>query len=112
MLDVACGTGLIARLAAEQVGPTGSVVGVDVAPDMIEVARSVPTPDGADVEWRVGDAASLPLEPGAFDAALCQMGIMFMEDQPKAMAEMRRVLVHGGRVVVSAPRARSSRRSS
>jgi ubiquinone/menaquinone biosynthesis C-methylase UbiE len=105
VLDVACGTGLIARLAAEQVGPTGSVVGVDVAPDMIEVARSVPTRDGAHVDWRVGDACSLALEPEAFDAVLCQMGIMFMEDQPKATAEMRRVLVHGGRVVISAPGA-------
>src|SRR6185503_5283148 len=82
VLDVACGTGLIARLAAEQVGPTGSVVGVDVAPDMIEVARSVPTRDGAHVDWRVGDSCSLALEPEAFDAVLCQMGIMFMEDQP------------------------------
>jgi ubiquinone/menaquinone biosynthesis C-methylase UbiE len=105
VLDVACGTGLIARLAAEQVGSTGSVVGVDVAPDMIEVARSVPTPAEPHIDWRVGDACSLALEADAFDVVLCQMGIMFMEDQPAATAEMRRVLASGGRVVISTPGA-------
>ncbi len=105
VLDVACGTGLIARLVAGQVGSTGSVVGIDLVPDMIDVARSVPTPEGTHVDWRVGDACSLPLEPDAFDAVLCQMGLMFMEDQPAATAEMRRVLVSGGRVAVSTPGA-------
>ena len=101
--DVACGTGVVARLAAAQVGPTGSVVGVDLAPDMIEVARSVPTSAGPAIDWQVGDAEELPLDDASCDVVLCQMGLMFMADQPAAVAEMRRVLVPGGRVVVSTP---------
>lgn len=103
VLDVACGTGLVTRLAAEAVGPTGSVTGVDVSPDMIAVARTVELPAGVTVDWHVGDATSLDFEDGAFDVVLCQMGLMFMEDRPAAVSEMRRVLAPGGRLVVNTP---------
>lgn len=103
VLDVACGTGLIARLAAEQVGPTGSVTGIDVAPDMIDVARGVPSPSGAHIEWHVGDATSLEFPDDSYDVVLCQMGLMFIEDRRAALAEMRRVLAPGGRLVVNTP---------
>lgn len=103
VLDIACGTGVIARLAAAQVGATGSVNAIDVSPDMIDVARSIPTLAGADIEWHVGDAAALPVPDDSSDAALCQMGLMFIEDRPAAMAEMRRAVVADGRVVVSTP---------
>ena len=103
VLDVACGTGVIARLAAEQVGPTGSVTGLDLAPDMIDVAKSTPAPPSPHIEWHVSDAASLPLPDASRDVVLCQMGLMFMEDRPAALAEMRRVLAPGGRVVVNTP---------
>jgi ubiquinone/menaquinone biosynthesis C-methylase UbiE len=103
VLDVACGTGVIARRAAEQVGPTGSVTGVDLSPDMIDVAKGVEAPDGAHVEWHVGDAAALPLPDATYDVVLCQMGLMFVEDRPAALTEMRRVLGSGGRAVVSTP---------
>jgi ubiquinone/menaquinone biosynthesis C-methylase UbiE len=103
VLDIACGTGVIARLAAEQVGPGGSVTGVDIAPDMIDVAKSTPAPAGPHIDWHVSDAASLPLPDNSYDVALCQMGLMFMEDRPAALAEMHRVLVAGGRVVVNTP---------
>ncbi len=102
VLDVACGTGVITRAAAEQVGPTGSVTGVDLAPDMIEVATETPAA-GAPIEWHRADAAALPLPDGSYDVALCQMGLMFMEDRPAALAEMRRVLIAGGRIVVNTP---------
>ena len=105
VLDVACGTGVIARLAAEQVGPTGSVTGIDVAPDMIEVARATPAPTGPPIEWRVGDATSLPFADESYDAVLCQMGLMFIPDRLAAVREMRRVLKPGGRIVVSTPGA-------
>jgi len=103
VLDVACGTGLIARLVAQQVGPTGSVTGVDIAPDMIDVARTIPSPADLDVEWQVGDATSLDLTDHSYDVVLCQMGLMFMADRPAALAEMRRVLAPGGRLVISTP---------
>jgi SAM-dependent methyltransferase len=105
VLDVACGTGVVARLAAAQVGPTGAVTGVDVAPDMIDVARAAPVPDGPPVDWHVGDATSLPLPDAAYDVVLCQMGLMFMEDRAAALTEMRRVLAPGGRLVVNTPGA-------
>ncbi|MGE3289539.1 MAG: class I SAM-dependent methyltransferase [Pseudonocardia sp.] len=100
VLDVACGTGVIARLAAERVGPSGTVTGLDLSPEMIDHARGVSPPT---VEWHVGDAESLPFADGAFDVVLCQMGLMFMQDRPAAVAEMRRVTAAGGRVVVNTP---------
>jgi ubiquinone/menaquinone biosynthesis C-methylase UbiE len=103
VLDVACGTGVIARHAAEQVGPAGTVTAIDLSPDMIEVARTVPAPAMPKVEWHVGDAASLPFPDGAYDVVLCQMGLMFMEDRAAAIREMQRMLATGGRVVVSTP---------
>lgn len=104
VLDVACGTGVIARLAAEQVGPTGSVAAVDVAADMVELGRSTPTPAGAQIEWHEGDATDLPFPDESFDVVTCQMGLMFM-DRPAALTEMRRVLVPGGRVIANTPGA-------
>lgn len=101
--DLACGTGLIARLAAEQVGPTGRVTGVDVAPDMIEVAAAQPAPAGATIDWRQSPAESLDLADDSCDVVLCQMGLMFFDDKPAALAHTRRVLAPGGRLVVNTP---------
>ena len=103
VLDVACGTGLIARLAAAIVGPEGSVTGVDLAPDMVEVARTIDAGGGAPIEWREGDAAALPFADESFDVVLCQMGIMFMDDVETALTEMMRVLSPGGRIVLNTP---------
>ena len=71
MLDVACGTGVISRLAAERVGTTGSVTGIDISGDMIEVAKTVPAPEGAKIDLRVADAASLPV--GMPPSMLCSV---------------------------------------
>lgn len=98
VLDVACGTGIVARLAKESTGPAGRVVGIDVNPAMIDVARS----RAPDIEWRVGDAASLPVtENGGFSVVLCQQGLQFFPDHMAALAEMRRTLAPGGRLAVS-----------
>ena len=102
VLDVACGTGVIARLAAAAVGADGAVAGVDVAPEMLEVAESVERA-GSPIEWRQADAASLPYPDESFDVVTCQMGLMFMEDRVAALSEMRRVTKSGGRVVVNTP---------
>jgi ubiquinone/menaquinone biosynthesis C-methylase UbiE len=97
VLDVACGTGVVAREAQARVGPAGSVVGLDVNDGMLAVARRVaPT-----VEWRQGRAEALPFEDGAFDAALCQYGLMFFEDRVRALEEMARVTRPGGRTVAA-----------
>jgi ubiquinone/menaquinone biosynthesis C-methylase UbiE len=106
VLDVACGTGVIARLVAERVGAAGSVTGIDIAPEMIEVAHSVPAPlGGPHIDWQVADAASLPLPDDSVDLVVCQMGLMFIEDKAAALAEMRRVLTPGGRLAISTPGA-------
>lgn len=102
VVDVACGTGAVARAAARQVGAAGAVTGVDLAPDMLEVARSQPT-EGAAIDYRLADAAALPVDDGSCDVALCQMGLMLMAERAEAVGELHRALAPGGRVVVSTP---------
>ncbi|MGH3936790.1 MAG: methyltransferase domain-containing protein [Pseudonocardiaceae bacterium] len=103
VLDVACGTGVLTRLAAQRVGTAGRVVGVDLTPSMLDVARSIPAPPGASIEWREANAEALPLPDESFDLVLCQLGIMFVADRPAAVREMRRVLSSGGRVAINVP---------
>lgn len=99
VLDVACGTGFVARLAADLVGVEGQVVGIDLNASMIEAARTASDVEGhRRVEWRVGDATALPFEAAAFDVVLCQQGVQFFPDRVTALKEMRRVLRPGGRL--------------
>lgn len=100
VLDVACGTGVVARTAAEQVGERGAVFAADLNPGMIAVARSLPAPPRATIEWREADASALPFADQTFDAVLCQLGLQFFAERSTAMLEMHRVLRPGGRVVV------------
>jgi ubiquinone/menaquinone biosynthesis C-methylase UbiE len=102
VLDVACGTGVVARLAAERVGPSGTVAAVDLNPAMLSVARSIPS-TGAVIRWYESSAESVPLPDDAFDVVFCQLGLQFVADKGAALEEMRRVLVPGGRVFVSTP---------
>src|SRR5262249_50062060 len=101
VLGGACGPGLGGRHAAQRVGPAGQVVGVDLNPGMIAVARSLPAPTGAPVEWLEGSALDLQLPDAGFDAVLCQQGLQFFPDKLVALREMRRVLDHGGRLALS-----------
>ncbi|MCA1644703.1 MAG: class I SAM-dependent methyltransferase [Chloroflexi bacterium] len=98
-LDVACGTGVVARVAAERVGSTGSVAALDINPGMLAVARSLPAATGASIEWHEGSALALPFADATFDVALCQLGLQFLPDRDAALREMRRVLVPDGRLV-------------
>ena len=98
LLDVACGTGIVARLAKERLGDDGVIVGVDLSPAMLAVARRV----GAGIEWREGDAAALPLRDGErFDVVVCQQGMQFFSDREAAARQMRRALAERGRLAVS-----------
>jgi ubiquinone/menaquinone biosynthesis C-methylase UbiE len=98
VLDIACGTGIVARLAKSRVGATGNVVGIDLNPAMLTVARRV----APDIDWRAGDAGALPLHDGeSFDLVLCQQGLQFFPDKPAAARQMRRALAPGGRLAVS-----------
>lgn len=96
--DVACGTGIVARTAADVVGPAGRVVGIDLNPAMLDVARRV-TPA---VQWRQGDVADLPLTDDEVDLALCQMSFMFFPDRQRAVQEMVRVARRGIAILVPA----------
>ena len=102
VLDVACGTGLGARLAAEAVGSGGKVAGVDVNPGMLAVARSV-TPADVLIEWYESSAEDMPLADEAFDVIVCLISFQFMSDKLAALGEMRRVLAPGGRLLLNVP---------
>jgi ubiquinone/menaquinone biosynthesis C-methylase UbiE len=97
VLDVACGTGVVARLAAERVGTAGSVEAIDVNAGMLAVARSLP---GA-VQWHHGSALALPFADAGFDVVFCQLGLQFLPDRSLALREMRRVLAPGGRLALN-----------
>ena len=97
VLDVACGTGVLAREAATHVGDGGLVAGLDAAPGMLAVAEKL----APKIEWRVGLAESLPYATESFDAVVSQFGLMFFRDRTAAIREMLRVLTPGGRMAVA-----------
>jgi ubiquinone/menaquinone biosynthesis C-methylase UbiE len=99
VLDVACGTGVVARLAAERMA-RGRVVGLDLNSGMLAVARSVPR-SGLPIEWIEGSVLTLPFDDGSFDLVVCQLGLQFFPDRPLALREMRRVLGDTGRIALS-----------
>jgi ubiquinone/menaquinone biosynthesis C-methylase UbiE len=98
LLDLACGTGIVGRVARERVGPAGSVVGVDLNPQMLAAARRI---DPA-INWRQGDAGALPLEDGErFTVVACQQGFQFFAHPAAAARQIHRALVPGGRLGIS-----------
>ncbi len=99
-LDVACGTGFVARQAIERVRPSGTVTGVDVNGSMLSIARAK-NADGDGVRWLQCDVAELPFASESFDVAVCQQGLQFFPRPTNALEEVRRVLVPGGRLGVS-----------
>jgi ubiquinone/menaquinone biosynthesis C-methylase UbiE len=101
VLDVACGTGIGARLAARRTGPEGRVVGLDADPGMIEVAHSFASDAAAAVELYCASAVAMPFDDATFDLCLCLQGLQFFPDPVSGFAEIRRVLKPGGRLVAS-----------
>jgi SAM-dependent methyltransferase len=103
ILDVACGTGALTRCAARTIGQQGQVVGLDISPDMLSVARGIPA-DGsntATIEWREGDVGAIPFAENTFDVVFCAFGLMFFPDRAAALNEMRRVLKPKGRMALA-----------
>jgi SAM-dependent methyltransferase len=97
VLDVACGTGVLAREAASRIGASDAVVGLDMGPGMLAVAsRHNPY-----IVWREGSAEALPFPTASFDAVVSQFGLMFFADRHQAIREMLRVLKPEGRLAVA-----------
>jgi ubiquinone/menaquinone biosynthesis C-methylase UbiE len=102
VLDVASGTGVVARLAAARAGSSGRVVASDVSGAMLAHAASVPASAGsAPIEYLEASVTELPLDDGSFDVVLCQQGMPFFTDRPRAAAEMLRMLRPGGMIGLS-----------
>lgn len=96
-LDVACGTGILARELISRTGSSGRVAGIDPSPGMVAVAKHL----APAVEWREGVAESLPFPDQSFDAVVSQFGLMFFTDRRQALREMLRVLAPGGHLAVA-----------
>lgn len=102
LVDVGCGTGVDVLALADQVGPTGRVVGIDTSDELI--AQALQRGDGNPiVRFEVGDAADLPLEDGAFDGARAERVLQHVADPAAAVAELLRATVPGGRIVLAEP---------
>ena len=97
VLDIACGTGVLARHALADIGANGQVVGLDPAPGMIATAEELE----AGIDWRLGSAEALAFEDKSFDRVLSQFGMMFFQDRDKAADEMFRVLKPNGKLVIA-----------
>lgn len=101
VLDVACGTGIVARKAKERTGPLARVVGADLNEGMIRTAQSLTDPIARSCEWVVAPAENMPFKKGEFTKIFCQQGLQFFPDQIAALAEMRRVLADDGQIFIT-----------
>lgn len=96
VVDIGCGSGTTSFTLAQQVGPSGHVLGVDISEQLVEIARAA-IPDGAPIEFRCADAATAALPHGQFDLLFSRFGVMFFDDPVAAFAHMRSALKPGGR---------------
>ena len=98
VLDAACGTGIVSRVAVQQHGDLGHVIGVDLNAGMLDVARANTPATRVPIEWRQADVCALPFPDARFEVVLCQQGLQFVPDPLVALRDIRRVLVPGGRL--------------
>ena len=97
VLELACGTGVVTRALAQTLGPELAITATDLNQAMLDRAAGIGT--SRPIHWRQADALELPFPDDSFDAVLCQFGVMFFPDKPRAFAEAHRVLRPGGRLV-------------
>lgn len=102
VLDLGCGTGIVARVLRERLGGAARISGLDSSPLMIEKARSL----APEIDWHEGNATALSFADRSFDLVLCQEMLQFVPDRMAALREVRRVLTSGGRFIVSTWRPR------
>lgn len=102
VLDLGCGTGIVARSLRARLGGGASITGLDANADMIAIARAV----APELDWREGNAVALPFEDASFELVTCQQMLQFVPDPAAALREIRRVLAPGGRLVAATWRAR------
>ncbi|MDR3436773.1 methyltransferase domain-containing protein [Telmatospirillum sp.] len=102
VLDVACGTGVVAREALKAAGAGIDVTGVDMDEGMLRAAERFAARDGLGaIDWRRGEATRIPADPATYDIVFCQQGLQFFPDRPAALREMARVMRPGGRLALS-----------
>ncbi len=94
VLDLACGTGLVAGYAAKRAGSEGEVIGYDPTPDLLEAARAKRFA-GAPIKWIDGSGEDMPFDDRTFDVVLCHQGLQYLTDREKTFAEVRRVMKSG-----------------
>jgi SAM-dependent methyltransferase len=100
VLDVACGTGIVARLAAQREDNAAKIVGIDLNPQMLEIARQSSSDVTMPIQWLEGSATDIQLPEATFDVVFCQASLMYFAE-PQATQEMHRMLVPGGRLAVN-----------
>lgn len=105
VLDIGCGTGIVARTVAPRIGEGGQVTGLDLNDDMLAVARAASATLRPTIAWQQGDAAALPFADGSFDIVFTQYAMQFFPDPQAALREMRRVLAPDGRLALMVGRS-------
>jgi len=101
MLDVACGTGILARRARQRFGKNPRIVGADLNEGMISIARTLNDPFSRSCEWHVADVSKMPFSDDEFSVLYCQQGLQFFPDEDAALREMKRLLRPGGRIALT-----------
>ena len=98
VLEVACGTGIVTRVAVTRFPNIASITGVDLNPNMLDIARAQTPKTDIPIGWREGDMCALPFPDASFDIVLCQQGLQYIPDKVAALSDMKRVLAPGGRL--------------
>jgi ubiquinone/menaquinone biosynthesis C-methylase UbiE len=99
VLDIACGTGIVLRLAVERFRNIKSIVGVDINRGMLDVAKELTPTTDIPIEWRESDVCDLPFPDNSFEVVLCSQGVQFFPEKRAALHDVQRVLVSGGRLI-------------